>query len=72
MLQVDFDSVLDMQESHIVDVFQALSDAGLRTFLGEAISVCEPEVKEFIKNATIDGGAVISKVRGEHVQITEG
>ena len=64
MIQVDFESVMQMKEAQIVQVFQALQDAGLGSFLGDALTVCEPEVKQYVKNARIEGNSVISKVNG--------
>ena len=48
MMQVDFESVMQMKEAHIVAVFQALKDAGLIPFLGETLIVCQPEMKECV------------------------
>ena len=61
---MDFDSVLQLKEAHTVQVFQALKDAGLGSFLGDSLTVCEPEVKQYVKNARIEGDCVISKVNG--------
>ena len=40
MMQVDFESVMQLKEAHIVQVFQAIKDSGLESFLGDALTVC--------------------------------
>ena len=71
MMQVDFESIMEMKEEHIVQVFHALKDAGLSLFLGETLTICEPEVKQYVKNARIDGDEVVSEVNGMEIRITE-
>ena len=36
MMQVNFETITEMKEEHIVQVFQALKDAGLSLFLGNS------------------------------------
>ena len=39
-------------------------------FLGETLTICEPGVKQFVKNARIEGEAVVSEVNGMQISIT--
>ena len=71
MMQVDFESVMKMTDERIIRVFQAIKDANLESFLGDALSVCEPEVKQFVKNAVIDDDTVVSTVNGVEIRINE-
>ena len=71
MMQVNFDSVMQLKEAQIVAVFEAIKDSGLDGFLGETLIICEPKVKEFVKNAKIEGEAVVSRVNGLSISINE-
>ncbi|MDQ9781207.1 hypothetical protein, partial [Serratia marcescens] len=57
----------------IVKVFQALSNASLQCFLGEAHYVCVDEVQEFITNAVVneEAGTISSTVCGTSIFLSE-
>ncbi|KZV19213.1 hypothetical protein F511_09954 [Dorcoceras hygrometricum] len=70
-LHVDFDSVLAMDESGMVSMFQALVDSGLQGFLGCSAVVYEAALVEFFANGRVRDGLVVSSVDGVSVEISE-
>ncbi|KZV56611.1 hypothetical protein F511_13842 [Dorcoceras hygrometricum] len=70
-VHVDFDSVLEMDESGMVSMFQALVASGLQGFLGCTAVVYEEALVEFFANGTVRDGLVVSSVDGVFVEISE-
>ncbi|KZV31990.1 hypothetical protein F511_05100 [Dorcoceras hygrometricum] len=68
---VDFDSVLAMDDSGMVSMFEALEASGLRGFLGCPAIVYEDALVDFFENASVRNGLVFSTVGGQIVQISE-
>ncbi|KZV23979.1 hypothetical protein F511_20900 [Dorcoceras hygrometricum] len=70
-VHVDFDSVLEMDESGMVSMFQALVASGLQGFLGCTAVVYEEALVEFFANGRVRDGLVVSSVDGIFVEISE-
>ncbi|KZV20700.1 hypothetical protein F511_09677 [Dorcoceras hygrometricum] len=68
---VDFESVLGMDDSGMVSMFEALMASGLRGFLGCPAIVYEDALVDFFENASVRNGVVISTVGGQLVEISE-
>ncbi|KZV37657.1 hypothetical protein F511_30362 [Dorcoceras hygrometricum] len=68
---VDFDSVLAMDDSGMVSMFEALEASGLRGFLGCPAIVYEDALVDFFENASVRNGLVFSTVGGQIVKISE-
>ncbi|KZV25493.1 dystroglycan-like [Dorcoceras hygrometricum] len=70
-VHVDFDSVLAMDESGMVSMFQALVASGLQGFFGCSTVVYEEALVEFFANGRVRDGLVVSSVNGVFVEISE-
>ncbi|KZT76491.1 hypothetical protein F511_46485 [Dorcoceras hygrometricum] len=70
-VHVDFDSVLALDESGMVSMFQALVASGLQGFLGCSPVVYEEALVEFFANGRVTDGLVVSSVDGVIVEISE-
>ncbi|KZV20853.1 hypothetical protein F511_40771 [Dorcoceras hygrometricum] len=68
---VDFDSVLGMDDPGMVSMFEALVASGLKGFLGCPAIVYEDALVDFLENASVRSGVVISTVGGQLVEISE-
>ncbi|KZV49186.1 hypothetical protein F511_42288 [Dorcoceras hygrometricum] len=68
---VDFDSVLAMDDSGMVSMFEALEASGLRGFLGCPAVVYEDALVDFFENASVRNGVVFSTIGGQIVKISE-
>ncbi|KZV54039.1 hypothetical protein F511_17427 [Dorcoceras hygrometricum] len=69
-LQVNFTSVLAMEHVGMVRMFKALEDTRLRGFLEGTTSMFESVVVEFLSNARVIAGTVVSTVCGQKLVIT--
>ncbi|KZV39405.1 hypothetical protein F511_15662 [Dorcoceras hygrometricum] len=69
--QVHFASVLAMDNSEIVAMFEALVASGPNGFLGCMSDVFETALIEFYQNATVRDIKVVSTVQGKLVEISE-
>ncbi|KZV19285.1 splicing factor, proline- and glutamine-rich-like [Dorcoceras hygrometricum] len=61
-LQVNFDSVLNMDDEGMVRMFKTLEESRLRGFLGVSGFVFEEALNQFFANATIIAGVIVSTV----------
>ncbi|KZV44686.1 dystroglycan-like [Dorcoceras hygrometricum] len=68
---VDFESVLGMDDPGMVSMFEALVASGLRGFLGCPAIVYEDALVDFFENASVRSGVVISTIGGQLVEISE-
>ncbi|KZT76642.1 hypothetical protein F511_46335 [Dorcoceras hygrometricum] len=68
---VDFESVLSMDDHEMVSMFEALMASGLRGFLGCPAVVYEDALVAFFENASVRNGVIISTVGGQLVEISE-
>ncbi|KZV37005.1 hypothetical protein F511_12917 [Dorcoceras hygrometricum] len=68
---IDFDSVFDMDDAGLAQVFETLIATGLRNFLGWPAVFYEEALLEFFANGTVRNGLVVSTVRGVTVEISE-
>ncbi|KZV40210.1 hypothetical protein F511_39251 [Dorcoceras hygrometricum] len=70
-LQVNFDSVLSMEDAGIVRMFNSLAKSGLRGFLGVPGSVFEEALNQFFANATVIAGTIVSTMENRKMVITQ-
>ncbi|KZV55385.1 hypothetical protein F511_03866 [Dorcoceras hygrometricum] len=65
-LQVDFESVLNMENSGMVDMFKTLENTGIQGFLNATDSVYEATMVEFFANAKVIEGTIetVIEMRG--------
>ncbi|KZV36708.1 hypothetical protein F511_36813 [Dorcoceras hygrometricum] len=70
-LQVNFDSVLTVEHSGMVNMFKSLEDSGLKGFLEGSGWVYEEAVLEFFTNAKILAGTIVSLVGARRIAITK-
>ncbi|KZV47712.1 hypothetical protein F511_19425 [Dorcoceras hygrometricum] len=70
-LQVNFDSVLSMENVGMVKMFKTMEETGLKGFLGVQCSVYEGEVIEFFANAKVIAGTIVSFVANRKMVITK-
>ncbi|KZV45526.1 hypothetical protein F511_33458 [Dorcoceras hygrometricum] len=68
---IDFDSVFDMDDAALAQVFETLIAMGLRNFLGCPSVFYEEALLEFFANGTVRDGLVVSTVHGVTVDISE-
>ncbi|KZV14919.1 hypothetical protein F511_37757 [Dorcoceras hygrometricum] len=68
---IDFDSVLAMDDPGMVSMFQALMASGLVGFLGCPAVIYEAALVDFFENASVREGVIISTVAGKLVEISE-
>ncbi|KZV39634.1 hypothetical protein F511_28705 [Dorcoceras hygrometricum] len=69
---IDFDSVFDMDDAGLAQVFETLIAAGLRNFLGCPAVFYEEALLEFFTNGSVrEDGMVVSTIRGTTVEISE-
>ncbi|KZV34317.1 hypothetical protein F511_21410 [Dorcoceras hygrometricum] len=61
---IDFDSVFDMDDAGLAQVFETLIAIGLRNFLGCPAIFYEESLLEFFANGTVRDGLVVSTVHG--------
>ncbi|KZV32763.1 pentatricopeptide repeat-containing protein mitochondrial [Dorcoceras hygrometricum] len=69
--QVHFASVLAMDNSEMVAMFEALVASGLNDFLGCMSDIFESALIEFYHNASVQDDKVVSTVQGKLVEISE-
>ncbi|KZV46747.1 hypothetical protein F511_30185 [Dorcoceras hygrometricum] len=70
-LQVNFASVLTMENCVMVKMFKSLEDSGLKGFLEVSGSVYEEAVLEFFANAKVLAGTIVSLVGDRNIAITK-
>ncbi|KZV33231.1 hypothetical protein F511_21230 [Dorcoceras hygrometricum] len=70
-IQIYFDSVYDMADEGMVQMFKAFKSSGLRGFLGCSSAIYEAALVEFFQNASVRDDKVVSTVQGKTVEITE-
>ncbi|KZV50749.1 hypothetical protein F511_30520 [Dorcoceras hygrometricum] len=69
-LQVNFESVLSMEDAGMVKMFRRLEQSGLRGFLGAFRSVFEATLNQFFVNASVIAGTVVSTLENRKMVIT--
>ncbi|KZV16197.1 hypothetical protein F511_38630 [Dorcoceras hygrometricum] len=69
--QVHFASVLAMDNSEMVAMFETLVASGLNGFLGCMSDIFESALIEFYHNASVQDDKVVSTVQGKMVEISE-
>ncbi|KZV16193.1 hypothetical protein F511_37123 [Dorcoceras hygrometricum] len=69
--QVHFASVLAMDNTEMVAMFEALVASGLNGFLGFMSDIFETALIEFYQNASVRDGKVVSTVKVKLVEISE-
>ncbi|KZV47003.1 hypothetical protein F511_34016 [Dorcoceras hygrometricum] len=69
--QVHFASVLAMDNSEMVSMFEALVSSGLNGFLGCMSEISETALIEFYENASVRDDKVVSTVQGKLLEISE-
>ncbi|KZV16648.1 hypothetical protein F511_14718 [Dorcoceras hygrometricum] len=70
-LHVNFESVLAMDDLGMVSMFQALMASGLQGFLGCPAVIYEAALVDFLENASVRDGMVVSTMHGVTVEISE-
>ncbi|KZV34146.1 splicing factor 3B subunit 1-like [Dorcoceras hygrometricum] len=70
-VQVYFASVLGMDHAGMVSMFEALVASGLCGFLGCSSALFKAALVEFLHNASVRDGIVVSTVQGKPVAISE-
>ncbi|KZV14285.1 RNA-directed DNA methylation 4 [Dorcoceras hygrometricum] len=70
-LQVNFESVLSMDNAGMVKMFKSLEELGLRVFLGASGSVFEGALTEFFANATFIAETIVSTMAKMKIVITK-
>ncbi|KZV45265.1 hypothetical protein F511_16848 [Dorcoceras hygrometricum] len=70
-VQVYFASILSMDHEGIVSMFEALVASGLSGFLGCSSALFEAALVDFLHNASVRDGIVVSTVQGKPVSISE-
>ncbi|KZV19770.1 hypothetical protein F511_06301 [Dorcoceras hygrometricum] len=69
---IDFDSVFDMDDAGLAQVFETLIATGLRNFLGCPAVFYKEALLEFFTNGSVrEDGMVFSTIRGTTVEISE-
>ncbi|KZV39809.1 hypothetical protein F511_29937 [Dorcoceras hygrometricum] len=69
---IDFDSVFDMDDAGLAQVFETLIATGLRNFFGCPAVFYEAALTEFFTNGTVrEDEMVVSTIRGTTVEISE-
>ncbi|KZV45561.1 hypothetical protein F511_37317 [Dorcoceras hygrometricum] len=68
---VCFESVLTMDNTEMVVMFESLVATGLKGFLGCPIVIHEAELLELFENGSVRDGLVVSTVNGVTVEISE-
>ncbi|KZV36852.1 hypothetical protein F511_16500 [Dorcoceras hygrometricum] len=69
---IDFDSVFDMDDAGLAQVFETLIATGLRNFFGCPAVFYEEALLEFFTNGSVrEDGMVVSTIRGTTVEISE-
>ncbi|KZV50144.1 hypothetical protein F511_26460 [Dorcoceras hygrometricum] len=69
---IDFDSIFDMDDAGLAQVFETLIATGLRNFLGCPAVFYEAAVTEFFTNGSVrEDGMVVRTIRGTTVEISE-
>ncbi|KZV30950.1 hypothetical protein F511_20496 [Dorcoceras hygrometricum] len=69
--QVYFDSVLEMDNEGMVEMFEALISSGLSGFLGCLSAIFKTALVEFFHNESVRDGVVVSTIQGKPVAISE-
>ncbi|KZV17991.1 hypothetical protein F511_21147 [Dorcoceras hygrometricum] len=69
-LQVNFESVLSMEDAGMVRMFRSLEQSGLRGFLGVSGSVFEGTLTQFFANASMIVGTVVNTAANRNMVIT--
>ncbi|KZV32207.1 hypothetical protein F511_22473 [Dorcoceras hygrometricum] len=70
-VHVLFDSVLAMDHSGVVSMFEALVASGLKGFLGCPAVIYEAALIEFFRHGSFMDGMVVSTIQGKTVDISE-
>ncbi|KZV23465.1 hypothetical protein F511_35019 [Dorcoceras hygrometricum] len=69
-LQVNFESVLSMEDAGMVRMFKSLETSGHRGFLGVSSLVFEEALTQFLANASVIAGTIVSTVANRKMVIT--
>ncbi|KZV38969.1 hypothetical protein F511_34148 [Dorcoceras hygrometricum] len=70
-LQVNFDSLLTMENIGMIEMFKSLEESGLKVFLGASDSIYEEAVIEFFANANVIAGMIVNLVGTRKIAITK-
>ncbi|KZV58646.1 hypothetical protein F511_43222, partial [Dorcoceras hygrometricum] len=71
-ITLDFDSIFDMDDVGLAQVFETLIAMGLRNFLGCPAVFYEAALTDFFTNGSVrEDGMVVSTIRGTTVEISE-
>ncbi|KZV14212.1 hypothetical protein F511_44088 [Dorcoceras hygrometricum] len=70
-MQVDFASMLDMEHSGMVRMFKSLEETWLKGFLKASNSVYEGGVTEFLVNAKVISGTIVSFFANRKMALTK-
>ncbi|KZV22850.1 hypothetical protein F511_40844 [Dorcoceras hygrometricum] len=71
IVQVYFISVLSMDHKGMVSMFETLVASGFSGFLGCSLALFEAALVDFLHNASVRDGIVVSTVQGKPVAISE-
>ncbi|KZV23576.1 hypothetical protein F511_32863 [Dorcoceras hygrometricum] len=71
LMQVEFESVLAVEHTGMVRMFNTLEDTGLKGFLVASGSVYESSILEFFANAKVITGTVISFIANRKLALTK-
>ncbi|KZV58075.1 hypothetical protein F511_39661 [Dorcoceras hygrometricum] len=70
-LQVDFDSVIAMENAEMAQMFKTLENTGLKGFMTASNSVYESAMVEFLANEKVIAGTIVSFVANRKLAITK-
>ncbi|KZV29431.1 hypothetical protein F511_15876 [Dorcoceras hygrometricum] len=70
-LHIAFDSVFDMDDAGLVQMFESFIATGLKEFLGCPAVIYEAALAEFLENGSVRDGMVVGTIRGTTVEIFE-
>ncbi|KZV28707.1 hypothetical protein F511_12575 [Dorcoceras hygrometricum] len=70
-LQVEFESVLTLEHTGMTRMFKSLEDTGLKGFMEVPTSVYKDDVTEFLVNAKVIAGTIVSFVCNQKMVINE-
>ncbi|KZV19596.1 hypothetical protein F511_44213 [Dorcoceras hygrometricum] len=69
---IDFETVFEMEDTYLVQMFESLIATGLKNFLGCPAMFNEAALTEFFANSSVrEDGLVVSTVNGVTVEISE-
>ncbi|KZV27701.1 hypothetical protein F511_28388 [Dorcoceras hygrometricum] len=70
-LHIAFDSIFDMDDAGLVQMFESFIVTGLKEFLGCPAVFYEAALAEFFENGSVRDGMVVSTIGGTTVEISE-